>query len=194
MVMSSTAPVIQPSAIAPANNSTLLLNHPFLQQFLAHYLDGVMIVSDRSELLYANSNAKHICHQLSSHHATTEIIPDVIKAVYASALKLGDFQTNFLGEAEVTQNQLKLRVRAQRVEILTSNDFCILIILEDRRKIMEQVVSNEVRKYNLTHREKEIRILHRLDYSYQEIARELYISINTVKKHLKSISMKQKLV
>lgn len=193
MVASLTTPVTQTAAIAPATNNTFLRNHPFLQQFLAHYLDGVLIVSDRNEKLYANANADQICHQLCPEYGTTEAIPNVIKAIYSDAFSLTQSTTMFLGEAEMTPHKgLKLRIRAQRIEMLTSNQFCILIILEDQRKMLEQSVNNEVRKYNLTPREREIRLLYRLDYSYQEIAHELYITVNTVKKHLKSISMKRR--
>ena len=45
--------------------------------------------------------------------------------------------------------------------------------------------------YGLTEREGEVWMLRLQDYSYQEIADKLYLSINTVKKHMKTILAKQ---
>jgi DNA-binding CsgD family transcriptional regulator len=53
-------------------------------------------------------------------------------------------------------------------------------------------VSEESQKYGLTCREQEIWLLHRANYTYKQIALELCITPNTVKKHMKSIYSKQK--
>ncbi|MUG91303.1 winged helix-turn-helix transcriptional regulator [Scytonema sp. UIC 10036] len=45
--------------------------------------------------------------------------------------------------------------------------------------------------YGLTPREAEIWFLYRSRCSYKEIAERLYISVNTVKKHMKNIHSKQ---
>jgi len=49
----------------------------------------------------------------------------------------------------------------------------------------------EIEKYGLTPRESEVWLLYRANYSRKEIAAELFISIDTVKKHLKNIKTKQ---
>jgi uncharacterized caspase-like protein/DNA-binding CsgD family transcriptional regulator/energy-coupling factor transporter ATP-binding protein EcfA2 len=51
----------------------------------------------------------------------------------------------------------------------------------------------ECKKYGLTAREAEIWILRRQNKSYKQIASELYIALDTVKKHMKSIHAKRSL-
>ncbi|NJR70496.1 MAG: SUMF1/EgtB/PvdO family nonheme iron enzyme [Synechococcales cyanobacterium CRU_2_2] len=56
---------------------------------------------------------------------------------------------------------------------------------------LEFAIRAEIQRYGLTHRESEVWQLHRQGYSYDEIAGQLYISRNTVKKHLKAIALKR---
>jgi DNA-binding CsgD family transcriptional regulator len=52
----------------------------------------------------------------------------------------------------------------------------------------------EVDKYGLTPREAEVWLLRRAKYALKEIATELSISLNTVKKHIKNIHAKREIV
>lgn len=51
-------------------------------------------------------------------------------------------------------------------------------------------IQADVQKYGLTCREAEVWFLHRNKYSYKEIADKLFVTINTVKKHMKNIYAK----
>jgi DNA-binding CsgD family transcriptional regulator len=55
-------------------------------------------------------------------------------------------------------------------------------------------VFTEVDQYGLTPRQAEVWLLRRANYTYKEIAAELYISLNTVKKHMKDIQAKRETV
>jgi DNA-binding CsgD family transcriptional regulator len=50
----------------------------------------------------------------------------------------------------------------------------------------------EAQHYGLTDRETEIWMLQRANYTYKQIADELFIAPNTVKKHMQNIHLKQK--
>jgi DNA-binding CsgD family transcriptional regulator len=58
--------------------------------------------------------------------------------------------------------------------------------------MIKTIAQEEARKYNLTDRETEIWILQRANYTYKQIASELFIAPNTVKKHMQNIHLKQK--
>jgi DNA-binding CsgD family transcriptional regulator len=49
----------------------------------------------------------------------------------------------------------------------------------------------DAKPYNLTPRETEVWSLKQTNYTYKQIAATLYISVNTVKKHIKNIYFKQ---
>jgi DNA-binding CsgD family transcriptional regulator len=67
----------------------------------------------------------------------------------------------------------------------------LLVTIEDRNQSTQNLAIADAKKYGLTRRETEIWLLRRANYSYKEIADKLCISINTVKKHLKNIHIKQ---
>lgn len=66
----------------------------------------------------------------------------------------------------------------------------------DLMDVLNQAIHNlamaEMNQYKLTPREGEIWLLRRLGHSYKEISGTLYISVNTVRKHLKNIYAKRK--
>jgi DNA-binding CsgD family transcriptional regulator len=69
----------------------------------------------------------------------------------------------------------------------------LLITLEDRLQSIRQSAKGEGQRYRLTPRELEVWLRYRADYSYKAIAAELYISHNTVKKHMKNIHAKRQM-
>ncbi|WP_339382310.1 helix-turn-helix transcriptional regulator [Nostoc flagelliforme] len=68
---------------------------------------------------------------------------------------------------------------------------CLLVTIENQYESVKNVALTEVKKFDLTRREAEIWFLYRSNYSYKEIATKLYITINTVKKHMKNIHTKR---
>ena len=68
------------------------------------------------------------------------------------------------------------------------------MMLEDRKQSVENTANTEVDKYGLTAREADVWFLYRANYTYKEIAAQLHISLNTVKKHMKNIHAKQETV
>ncbi len=67
-----------------------------------------------------------------------------------------------------------------------------MLTLEDRHQAMRNMAIEESERYGLTPREKEVWVLHRMVLTYKQAASELHITPNTVKKHMKSIYVKQK--
>jgi DNA-binding CsgD family transcriptional regulator len=66
------------------------------------------------------------------------------------------------------------------------------VIIEDQYESRKNAAIADAQKYGLTSREAEVWLLHQAKHTYQQIAEKLYISRNTVKKHLKNIYAKQR--
>ncbi|NEP55025.1 MAG: hypothetical protein F6K65_42090 [Moorea sp. SIO3C2] len=68
----------------------------------------------------------------------------------------------------------------------------MILVIEDRRQAIDNILIEEAKQYGLTPREKEVWMLHRGDLTYKEIATKLEITPNTVKKHMRSIHAKKR--
>lgn len=98
-------------------------------------------------------------------------------------------------ESEIASNQATtLRIRVRWFKLNAFSHPCLLVILEDRCQSIQKLALAEVDRYGLTPREAEVWLRRRANYTYKEIATELYISINTVKKHMKNIQVKRETV
>lgn len=101
---------------------------------------------------------------------------------------------NWLLEFDIfTHESTALHIRARWLKMGTFNQPCLLLTIEDRQQAIQNIVMEEAEKYGLTPREKEVWLLHHNNCTYKEIAAELGITPNTVKKHMKNINAKQKL-
>ena len=88
-------------------------------------------------------------------------------------------------------DRLRIRVRWFKFDLGSSP--YLLVLLEDQIQSAQRLAISEVDLYGLTPREAEVWLLYRTNYTYKEIAAELYISINNVKKHMKNIRTKQQM-
>lgn len=82
---------------------------------------------------------------------------------------------------------IKFRIRVRLLDLDRFKMPCLLVTIENQYESLKNVAFTEVKKFDLTPREAEIWFLYRSNYSYKEIATKLYITINTVKKHMKNI-------
>lgn len=160
---------------------------------LEGFMDGILIFTEAGELLHANQSAKNICQQLPA--AKSNSIPEEIWQICESLIeskKLFPLEKIVL-ESEIHQNNgvhFRLRVRWFRIEQMSQE--CLLVTIEDKHQSLREIVSSDVHQYDLTPREAEVWLLYKANYSYKEIAEKLYITINTVKKHMKNIHAKRK--
>lgn len=172
------------------------INPLLLQGVLEGITDGIMILSDEGELLYHNYYAHSICNQLNPGESVTTKIPDVI---WRSCEALIGSRELYTDQPVVIESEIVLsRSNAYRIRVrwLTLEDPdrpYLVVLLEDRRQSMQNRALAEALLYNLTPRQAEVWLLRREGFSYQQIATELYITVNTVKRHLKEIHLKQKM-
>lgn len=178
---------------------------------------GVMIVSRNLKPIYWNSKAKELCQTQMGVDLTTANLPDSIsEACYrlirdsnlsSAALLVKDEQsgnvslrisTRWLASIPAQQslplvNPVSLMQQATMAQTgFPADQSYIAIFLENCDEVMEQDMRIQRKKYDLTEREAEIWMLLRKEYTYQDIANILQISLNTVKTHVKNIYAKRR--
>lgn len=178
----------RPSATRPSANNLLA------QAIIASMVDGILILTESGQWVQGNSVARHICDRITGEQSGYGTVPlEIWRTCQALIDSRGQHpRRTFIIEAEVeVAPHEHVRIRARWFETSESPKPYILVILEDRRHSMQNLAITEVDRYDLTPREADVWLLHRRDYMYQEIAEELHISINTVKKHMKNINAKR---
>lgn len=172
----------------------------FSWQILAESLrEGLMIISRNVKPVYVNRQAKELCQALSESDRTWAGLPEVVSEVCHKLIKHGKAIAQPLIVECTAAGEQVIRVRASWLNSNTLDDSrgtgrCqyILVFLENRNEILQEELQFEQQKYQFTDREMEIWSLLRQDYSYQEIAATLHISLNTVKTHVKNIYAKKR--
>ncbi|WAL60280.1 helix-turn-helix transcriptional regulator [Thermocoleostomius sinensis] len=165
-------------------------------------IDGIMLLNEQGELLFANACAKRICHQLTQnisqnisqsltrHNSVPRQILRSCQALVKGRQELS--QRSVIIEDEIrTEETGTIRIRAQWLNLNTVECPCLLVTLEDRQQSAQHKAIAEAQKYGLTERETQVWLLRQSGYSYKAIALELHIADDTVKKHIKSIHTKR---
>lgn len=169
--------------------------HPYLLQAIVEgFVDGVLILTAQGEWIHANKRARRICQQFSSEQLHGNSVPLPIWQICESLMESRELfpQQKMIIEAEINTNHASsLRVRVRWLEFSENDSLYLLVTIEDRNQSTQNATVAEAKKYNLTPREAQVWSLRRANYSYKDIAAKLYITTNTVKKHLKNVYAKQ---
>ncbi|GAB4205160.1 MAG: hypothetical protein Fur006_60970 [Coleofasciculaceae cyanobacterium] len=179
------------------NTQEQLLDNIFLEGVLEGWMDGVLLLTVQGEWLYANHLARQICQQLSHNQSHPNLVPKEIWRVCQALIDSRQFYANqpVIMESEITTDEsLAFRIRTRWFNLDDAKHPHILVTLEDKRQSRQSLAIAEAKQYELTPRETEVWSLRRANYSYKEIAAKLYITLNTVKKHVKNIRAKQELI
>jgi DNA-binding CsgD family transcriptional regulator len=184
----------------------------FLQEVIEGLQDGVLIVNTAGQIIHGNTAAykfwEQVQQQLNQNNLlasyieqreTSHCLPPIIWHLCESLIDSKDVfnEKNVILFDELVINKINtFRIRVRWLDL--NRNFqdsyqkpYILITIENCYESLKNLAISEVKKYNLTPREGEIWLLYKANYSYKEIAEELYISINTVKKHMKNIHAKK---
>ncbi len=179
------------------NSQVKQVDNALLQGVIESFLDGVLIVTEQGECIQANNLAHQICQQITRVSSQPNLVPKEIWDVCQILIESRDLSAtrSRIIESEVALYQsTPMRIRVRWLNLNAISHPYLLVILEDRCQSLQNLALTEVEKYGLTPREAEVWLLHRAHYTYKEIADKLYISLNTVKKHLKNIQVKRETV
>jgi DNA-binding CsgD family transcriptional regulator len=149
-------------------------------------IDGIMIITTQGELIHANSSARQICHTLNQ---TSQAIPAVI---WRCCQAIIDSHELYPEQPLMIEDELagSIRIRVQWLSTDTVPQ-CLLVNLEDRSQSAQYRAIAESIRYGLTARETDVWRLKRAGLSYKQIASQLFMAENTVKKHIKNIHVKR---
>jgi DNA-binding CsgD family transcriptional regulator len=182
------------AAIAPFKQDSAQRDADWLRSIVEHWTDGVLIVSTSGEWVYANAVAYQICHQLSTEKAPAETVPAAVWQVcqlLLSTQQMGNSPVVLESEV-VLKSTSHYRVRVQWLHLEDLSHPYLLITLEDCYLAMQSRAIAETQRYQLTPRQAEVWLLYRTGHTYRDIATSLFVTLNTVKRHMKDIYVKQK--
>ena len=160
---------------------------------------GLVIVSQNGTILHKNKRAQSLLKELSC--TSGQLIPDALWRPCQSLIGTQDESTapfpadyTIVLEDEISTKRGTIHMRAQWFDWDDNTHHasnCFLITLEDRQQSLTIIANQEAQRYGLTVRETDVWHLKRMGNTYKDIAKALYISENTVKKHLKNIYSKK---
>lgn len=161
-----------------------------------YFPDGVLILNHQGDIVFSNAYASRICQKLLKETPTTAPIVDEIWQLYQLLKQAhqGAIASQHLALIEgefYTGPNNDIRVRVQTLTMEQVDGASVLIVLEDKQETIRRAVHAEIKKFQLTPREAEVWIWRRAGLTYNEIAEKLFVTIDTVKKHLKNIYAKR---
>jgi DNA-binding CsgD family transcriptional regulator len=168
-------------------------NEHLYQAVLENLTDGILVLTETGQPAYFNSIAQKICAQMNLNIADFEIpkeIWQVCQLLTHERWTLPVQPTTLISEIRGSKSRM-LRIRVQWLKVQQEKSY-FLVNLEDCQQANRDRAISEIHQYGLSDREADVWLLRRTDHSYQAIADQLYISIDTVKKHLRRIYAKQK--
>lgn len=163
---------------------------------------GFMLLDHCGLLVQSSPYAQELCRAMSHTPSSqsleslrlAEWVPNqinrLVRCLIESRQLFPEHQIQ-LQDVAVLKNHARIRLEANWIDLAAQPPACIVVTLENLTEIAHQRSLMDARRYQLTDREREVLEYSLLGLSYAEIGQELFISINTVKRHMKSIHRKQ---
>jgi DNA-binding CsgD family transcriptional regulator len=184
--------------VSTPNASVSLNQFSLLKALLATLMDAVMVVNAEGQILQANVKAKQLCDRLSQEsRPSPDHLPTVLQPLFAALLesRCRFPEQGVMPEFELCLNdRTPLRIRGQFLDIPRADSDVpyVLITIENRQESLNSVAIGDAQRFGFTPRETEIWYMRLLGRSYREIANCLYITENTVRKHVKNVLAKRR--
>ncbi|HEY9700529.1 MAG TPA: helix-turn-helix transcriptional regulator [Trichocoleus sp.] len=153
-------------------------------------LDGILIVTDKGDILHSNRRADRLCRQLMPESTQPSVLPRQIWRSCQALIKNQDvpLEQQVVLDEEIRMNEsIVIRVRIRWIDLNNGDRPCLLLMMEDKYESARYRAIAESWKYGLTDRETEVWQLKRIGCTYKQIAAQLHIAEDTVKKHIKNI-------
>lgn len=182
-------------ALELASQEQIDIQDPVVEEALTKLTNGILIITEGQQLLYANDCACRILRQISQERQSSEPIPREISYLCNS---ISDVRRKFPGQHWIMKSKICISsavtfsVTARYMKLDTLGKYCIILEMKDQYQLVKSIAVEEAKHFGLTERETEIWLLQRANYTYKQIASELFIAPNTVKKHMQNIHLKQK--
>lgn len=163
--------------------------------FLENHIGNLLLLTEDNQILYATDRLESRLKTLIAPDSNAASLPQEI--AFISQI-LQQCRHRFPSQSWVmefdilTKDAIALRIRSRWLKLEEFEHPCILFIIEDRQRLLQEMVLDEAHDLGLTPREQEVWLLQREGATYRQIAEKLHITTHTVKKHMRSIYAKQK--
>jgi len=160
-------------------------------------VSGVLVLTEKQTIAYVDEGAQKILGRLHHHSDQANPLPAeiwcVAQALIENQLLFPESDWRIESRLIVDRSTI-LRLQGRWLQLSDcDHPYRLLLFLEFERSPWEQALS-EAQQCKLTAREVEVWLLYRANHTYRQIADKLYITLNTVKKHMKSIHAKRRSV
>jgi DNA-binding CsgD family transcriptional regulator len=167
-----------------------------LSAVLEGFNEGILIITQAGQLLHANHLGQTLAHRLNQWEGIDMVpVPPSLWSICGYLLEGRElFPDNSLILTQDFRGPQGYRLRA-RVQWLDGNDSEVghfLIMLEDPNSAALSQAQLKALELRLTPREQQVWRLRQRQCSVQAIADELYLSLATVKRHLRQIYSKRR--
>ncbi|MEO0758135.1 MAG: helix-turn-helix transcriptional regulator [Cyanobacteria bacterium J06648_16] len=171
------------------------MKEDFTIEGLLDSCSGIVILSAAGELVYTNKKGEAALSAMASQACSQKTLPKEICylfGVLTENKRLFPSQNWSIQFTVFTSIQKRFDIQARWIHTEKGNELYLLLIMNDSDQQIYEVALGEAAQYGFTSRETEVWVLHRTHYTYKEIADQLAITPNTVKKHMKNILTKQR--
>lgn len=188
---------VRPARFSESQEQPKRAELAMLSRLLEGFADGVLLLTQEGSCLYSNQEGHRLCQVLKDGQHSADAVP---LGVWLMCRHMVESRSLFADEALVPTQTLTgakdqlVRAKVQWLELPPGPDAYLLVLLEDQSRSAQATALLEAVRYKLTPREKDVWLLRHANCSYKEIAAKLFLSVNTVKRHLKSISAKRTLL
>ena len=189
VTMSSSPTRSNAPLIAPSQETADL---PLLNAVLEGFVDGILVLAEDGTCVHSNQKGRTLCRDLSDG---TSSLPPCLQTMGQHLLESRELYPEallVLTQEFTSRSGAQIRARIQWLDFPATPTAYLLVSLENKTRSAQSSALLEAMQYNLTPRERAVWVLRRANRTYDEIAKELYITVNTVKRHLKSIYAKRK--
>lgn len=194
MVTMSSSSTLPDSRFAAPSSTQETPNQPLLNAVLEGFVDGILVLAEDGTWVHSNQKGRTLCRDLDDGHSAN-LVPTGIRAMGQHLVESREFYPETLLELTqefTSRSGQQIRARVKWLDLPVMAQSYLLVSLENKTRSAQSTALLEAVQYNLTPRERAVWVLKRANRTYEEIAQELYITVNTVKRHLKSIYAKRK--
>jgi DNA-binding CsgD family transcriptional regulator len=155
------------------------LDKGILETFATKSETGLILLDEKYQIISINPSAWSIFKSIGTHKNIDSFIEEIILSC----------SNQFIGSSTVSieSQGYKVQVISQQESLLSRRSRYAIVI--EREKAIDNL-EEERSLVQLTKREKEVLYYLKKGHTYKEIAEELFISINTINKHVKNIYQK----
>ncbi|PSN16369.1 hypothetical protein C7293_02880 [filamentous cyanobacterium CCT1] len=164
---------------------------------LSLLVDSFLLLNADGGIILSNAKGEELLQKMQTSRDKSSRQPQVTlpEAVLKACDLLLENCAILSDQSLPTQVALTVYPNIQlRISLIETEDEwnpLFLVVMEDKQQSSLTQATVDQWLFGLTNREKEVWTLRLQDYAYQEIAETLYLSVNTVKRHMKAILAKQ---